>query len=155
MVPATSPAKAPTSTKTMIELPTIVAEITTSPFETPVPYSTESTLVVPIPSMIVTSSPLFLEDSKAERLIVQAKKDLHQITGIPLEKINIVAVEAVEWPDGSLGCGTPGVYYLQVTTPGFLITLEAGGQLYSFNTDTTEQILLCTQHLPLSIHPTP
>jgi hypothetical protein len=49
----------------------------------------------------------------------------------------------------------PGIDYLQVLTPGFHISLEAGSMAYSYHTDTTSQIILCNERPPLGIRPTP
>ncbi len=142
-IPATIPIETPTQSVTIIDLRTASANVTVYPVETPIPVRTEAPLAT------VAYNP------SVEPIIMQAKKDLNQKTGIDLEKIIVLEVEAVEWPDGSLGCGIPGTEYLQVITPGFHISLEAGGQVYSYHTDTTGQIILCSQRLPLGIHPTP
>ena len=88
-------------------------------------------------------------------IILNVKNDLAQKTGISLDKITVLEVDAVEWPDGSLGCGKPGTSYVQVVIPGFLITLESDGKMFSYHTDTSNQIILCNERLPHGIIPTP
>lgn len=39
--------------------------------------------------------------------------------GVPEGELEIVSVQAVNWPDSSLGCPQPGRSYLQVITPGY------------------------------------
>lgn len=91
-----------------------------------------------------------------DAIISQVKSDLAQKTGVSPDKINVLEVDAVEWPDGSLGCGKPGDVYVQVIMPGFLISLEADGQTFSYHTDTAAtQIILCSQQPPHGIIPTP
>jgi hypothetical protein len=141
--PVTVSIEAPTPSVTIIALNTISAKVTTFPVETP------TRVAVASPAATLSYNP------SIEPLILQVKNDLNQKTGIDLEKIIVLEVEAVEWPDGSLGCGTPGIEYLQVVTPGFHISLEAGGQVYSYHTNTTSQIILCSERPPLSIRPTP
>ncbi len=40
-------------------------------------------------------------------------------------------VHAVEWPDSSLGCPEPGKSYLQVVTPGYLVSLRVDGKIHT------------------------
>jgi len=88
-------------------------------------------------------------------LIGMAKQDLAMRMSIPLTEISVKVAEEVIWPDSSLGCGKPGAEYLQVPTPGFCISLEAAGQIYYYHTNTTSQIVLCSQRPPFGISPTP
>ena len=47
-----------------------------------------------------------------------AQRVVADATGIRSEQVIIVSVEAVEFPDSSLGCPQPDMGYLQVITPG-------------------------------------
>jgi glucose/arabinose dehydrogenase len=58
------------------------------------------------------------------------------------EEISVVSVEAVEWPDASVGCPQPGMMYAQVVTPGYLVVLEAGAKRYEYHA-SPEHFLLC------------
>jgi hypothetical protein len=49
--------------------------------------------------------------------------------------VTVVQVEAVEWPDSSLGNPQPDGVYLQVVTPGFRILLRAGAETYEYHSD--------------------
>jgi hypothetical protein len=62
-----------------------------------------------------------------------AVADLAGQLDIAAEAITVRSVEAVEWPDASLGCPKPGMMYAQVITPGYRIVLEAGGQSYEYH----------------------
>ena len=89
-------------------------------------------------------------------IVSQVKNDLAQKTGVSLDKINILEVDAVEWPDGSLGCGKPGNVYIQVIMPGFLISLEADGKIFSYHTDAAgTQTILCSEPTPRRSTPSP
>jgi hypothetical protein len=99
----------------------------------------------------VTPSP------EAEQVVGLAREDLARRLGLASEDVGLVSVEAVEWSDASLGCPQPGMMYAQVITPGFLVTLEAGGETYEYHTDTGDQVVLCqpkasgaTPGLPIS-----
>jgi hypothetical protein len=94
-------------------------------------------------------------DPALNAIVSRAKNELSQKTGVNMERISVLEVEAVEWPDSSLGCGEPGTVYLPVITPGFRILLEADGQIYSYHTNASDQIILCDQPQPIKINPTP
>ncbi|MBN1427676.1 MAG: hypothetical protein JXB07_04770 [Anaerolineae bacterium] len=57
------------------------------------------------------------------------------LVGIPLP---------VQWNDSSLGCPLEGQTYLPVITPGYLITLEAGGTIWEIHTDLGETAIICS-----------
>ena len=67
------------------------------------------------------------------RLIERAKEDLVQTTGAGADEITVVSTEEVEWGDTSLGCPEPDGMYAQVITPGYLIVLESGGDVYDYH----------------------
>jgi hypothetical protein len=129
-----------------IDLSKISADVTVYPVEP----SPESATHVRVPSEVTQ-----VFDPFTEGFIMKAKSDLKQQTGISTDKIKVLSVEAVDWPDGSLGCGKPGTEYLQVVTPGFLIVLEADGKTYTYHTDTSSRIILCNEKPPIRFSPTP
>lgn len=90
-----------------------------------------------------------------DAVISRAKSDLAQKINVSPDTIKVLEVEAVEWPDGSLGCGKPGDVYVQVITPGFLISLEADGRVFSYHTNTSTQIILCSEQPPHGTISTP
>lgn len=57
--------------------------------------------------------------------------------------VDVVSVEAVVWPDSSLGCPRPGEFYLQVETPGWRITLRAEGETYDYHASERGTFVLC------------
>jgi hypothetical protein len=61
---------------------------------------------------------------RAQQVLV-AKLDAKQAAHYPL-----LAIEAKEWPDSSLGCRTPGATYLQVITHGYVVLLGEGGHTH-------------------------
>jgi len=73
--------------------------------------------------------------------IEQARQDLAKRLGVSVDDIEVQAVEAVEWPDASLGCPQPGMMYAQVITPGYRILLRAGGETYEYHSDRKRAIL--------------
>lgn len=69
----------------------------------------------------------------AAGLVAQAVADLAGRLAIAADAIQVRSVEAVEWPDASLGCPQPGMMYAQVITPGYRIVLEAAGKTYEYH----------------------
>ena len=72
--------------------------------------------------------------------IAQAATDL----GIAPDQLTIIAVEARDWPDSSLGCPQPGRAYSQIVTPGYRLVVRANGQQYEYHTNRTTMIVRCT-----------
>jgi len=83
---------------------------------------------------------------EARRLVQIAKEDLARRLELSVSEISLISVEAVDWPDTSLGCPQPGMMYAQVITPGYLIVLEAKGQSYEYHTDTDQLSVLCGEN---------
>ena len=75
------------------------------------------------------------ENGEAESIAAAARQKCADDLDIPADEVTALAVEAVEWPDSSLGCPEPGNAYLQVLTPGYRVVLEAGGQQVTYHTD--------------------
>jgi hypothetical protein len=73
----------------------------------------------------------------------QAGQDLADRLGVDVGAIQTISVVEVEWPDSSLGCPTPGMVYLTVMTPGYLVTLDAAGEPYTYHTDLQNNHVLC------------
>lgn len=59
--------------------------------------------------------------------------------GVPESDIEMVSLEAAEFTDSCLGLGGPAESCLQAMTPGWLITLSAGGQQHEARADATGQ----------------
>jgi len=67
--------------------------------------------------------------------------DLAGRLSISTDAITVRSVEAVKWPDASLGCAKPGRMYAQVITPGYRIVLQAGGKSYEYHTGAGNVVL--------------
>jgi len=81
----------------------------------------------------------------AERVVQLARQDLAEKLKLPIESIREVSVEAVEWPDTSLGCPQPGMMYAQVITPGFRVVLAAKDQTVEYHTDLGRRVVSCAK----------
>ena len=63
---------------------------------------------------------------------------------VKLETLVIKSVEAVEWPNTSLGNPEPGMSYAQVIVPGFKLVLELRrtGSTYTYHTSTDRVVFI-------------
>lgn len=124
----------------------VEASIST-PSLAPESFSTSLPVAPPYGDHQMTPIPPTPTGVAASQLVQQASKDLASRLGIPVDQISISTVQAVTWPDGSLGCPQPGIAYTQVMTPGYLILLESSGSRYPYHSDTGTQFILCQEEL--------
>jgi hypothetical protein len=82
-------------------------------------------------------------DAQGQAMFELARQDLAKQLGIDPSGITLTFINPVEWNDSSLGCAQPGVNYLQVITPGFLMRLEAQGTTYEYHTDARSAVVRC------------
>ncbi len=84
------------------------------------------------------------------RLLPPVQRALADLAGrldIPASEIGVQAVEEVTWPDSGLGCGQPGMAYLQVLTPGYRVVLAAAGGQYVYHLDNKQTVVLCKEDI--------
>lgn len=62
----------------------------------------------------------------------------------------VVSVDAMEWPDSSLGCPEEGMFYAQAVTRGYRVVLRAGVTVHVVHVSGTH-VVVCGQ--PLSTTP--
>jgi hypothetical protein len=72
-----------------------------------------------------------------------AVADLATRLDIDPTEIQIVSVEEVTWPDGSLGCPRPGMSYTQALVDGQLIVLSVDGTDYEYHSGRTGDPFYC------------
>ena len=84
-----------------------------------------------------------LSDPVLQALVTWATEDLAGRLSVEVEQIRLIETETVEWPDASLDCPQEGMSYAQVVTPGYRVTLEAGGRTYEYHTDQDQAVVLC------------
>lgn len=76
----------------------------------------------------------------AEPLVQSAREDLSERTGADPGAVAVVSVEAVDWPDASLGCPEPDRLYAQVVTPGYRIVLSADSEQHVYHASTSRVV---------------
>ena len=83
------------------------------------------------------------EAGGADGAVEQAREDLACRKGADKGLITAVKIEAVDWPDTSLGCPQPDMVYAQVITPGFRIVLSCADRTYVYHSDRGNRVVYC------------
>ena len=73
--------------------------------------------------------------------VTRAKRDLATHLGIDEGAISLKSVKETDWPDASLGDAQPGQVYAQMMVFGYIITLEAQGKSYTYNSDDATRVV--------------
>ena len=115
----------------------VAEQLTTSVPATPTRGEPQMTPSLPTPA-----------DAGLQNLIENAKADLAQRLSTSVTQISLVEATAVEWSDSSLGCPQPGMDYLQVITPGYLILLEVNAQIYEYHSNRDTYFVYCENTSP-------
>ncbi len=66
------------------------------------------------------------------RLVHQARTDLAHRLRVTIEAVQLVSLQATQWPDAGLGCPEPGKVYAAVITPGYRVILAAEGKRFDY-----------------------
>jgi hypothetical protein len=72
-----------------------------------------------------------------------AVADLAAKRKVAPEKVQVISVEAVDWPDTSMGCPQPGKFYAQVIVQGYKIVLSVDGQQVEYHADRQGHVGTC------------
>jgi hypothetical protein len=70
-----------------------------------------------------------------------ARRAASKALGVPENRLQVRSVEAVQWPDSSLGCPQPGAIYRPVVTPGYRVVLEADGRTHTVHVARNAAVL--------------
>jgi hypothetical protein len=79
-------------------------------------------------------------------IVALAKKDLTCRGGVSLQRITLEQIEAVDWPDASLGCPEEGKAYAQVIMPGYRLVLSDGTRYFEYHTDRNLRVIYCSSN---------
>ncbi len=81
--------------------------------------------------------------TEAQPAVELAVADLAQGVKTGTAGIEVVRVEAVDWPDGCLGCAKLEELCTEAIVPGYRIVLKADNQEYEYRADRQQHIRLC------------
>lgn len=77
----------------------------------------------------------------AQKPVDVARRAASKALNVPEDRFQVRSIEAVQWPDSSLGCPQPGAVYMPVVTPGHRVVLEAAGRTHTVHVAGTQAIL--------------
>ncbi|MFC1879570.1 hypothetical protein ACFLZW_06610, partial [Chloroflexota bacterium] len=123
-------------------------------------YAT-ATPLPPTAALVTSSTPLETNSASSpadpleHKLFVLTSEDLAAHLNVNVGQIHLVSIESLNWPDTSLGCPQPNIFYAQVLTPGYRITLQVGTKQYEYHSDTEGLFLLCDPMSPPDLQRTP
>ncbi len=145
-VPA-SPTTAPTSTTTTPD-PTNPAQGTPTGSKAPIPnppplkpLTPQVLLPNPTPDPNGSEVPLALRTAYQTALADIIKRNNRAVAA----NIKLMSYSSEDFSDSSLGCPQPNMMYTQVITPGYILTLDAGGTTYIYHTNLAgNRVVLCT-----------
>lgn len=129
-----------------IEQPELSAPALASPAgpdTSPTPPATMVPETGPTPAINLPSLETPLADPAVEAVVQKAKEMLANKLGIEPSAITLFNLQAMDWPDESLGCPMGGQNYAQVITPGYLIELDTGSSVYILHSDQATRVVLC------------
>lgn len=84
----------------------------------------------------------------AQRAAEAARLAAAEYAGMLTDDIIITDWHEEVWPDTGLGCPAPGEMYLQVLTPGFRFTADAGGEKLEIHTNRSDRAVVCVEGSP-------
>jgi len=64
-------------------------------------------------------------------------------SGLDMSQLRVESAASVTWPDGSLGCPSPGMAYTQALVPGYRIRIRAGDMVLDYHASSRGQLILC------------
>ena len=80
-----------------------------------------------------------------DQVINLASQFLGQTLNVPVNQVSFSGVSVETWSDSCLGVGQANESCAQVTTPGYRISFNVGGQTYELRTDSTGSNLRLVQ----------
>jgi hypothetical protein len=80
--------------------------------------------------------------------VLDAQAWLADQLGVAVEDTQLVDVQKTEWQDSCLGLGGPAESCAQVVTPGWLVTVDVGGQQYEVRASEDGSIIRMAEGTP-------
>jgi hypothetical protein len=79
--------------------------------------------------------------------VEKLRAELAAQQGVKASDVKVVSAQAVNWPNGALGCPQPGMMYTQAIVPGYRVELEAAGKRFAYHASTKGGFRLCDSKL--------
>jgi hypothetical protein len=81
--------------------------------------------------------------AEAQSVVDLVVQDAATRLGVNASALTVTAIEAMEWPDASLGCPEDGGVYAQVISPGYRITVTDGSDSLEYHTGLNDAFVSC------------
>ena len=95
------------------------------------------------PPMVI-GTPTPVSGGNYPTVVLKAREALASKMGLNAEKIEVIKVEAVDWPDSCLGISTPDIMCSMIVTPGYRIVLRANNMDYEYHTNVRDTIVFAS-----------
>jgi hypothetical protein len=95
-----------------------------------------------------TDAPVLFSGETPQGHFESVVDDMLSRSGGDRSAVQVLKSEAVEWPDGSLGCPQPGVMYTQAIVRGYHVILALGDETYDYRLSDRGSFVLCQNPLP-------
>ena len=82
-----------------------------------------------------------LEEVLPPEVALNVQNFISQNMGVPVENIEIMNVEQMDWPNGCLGLPEGDEACIEAITPGWLLTFNIDGQEYRYRVDATGTVI--------------
>ena len=80
-------------------------------------------------------------------LLDKIRADVAKAQGVSAGDVKVVSTEAVNWPNGALGCPKPGMMYTQAIVPGYRIEVEAAGHRLTYHASAKGSFKRCDRRI--------
>lgn len=128
--------------------PTGAASLTAAPSAPPAGRPSDLPVQTPPLATVPPSAEPVLGEAPAE-VVAAARDDLAERIGSEAASAAVVLrSEAVTWPNGSLDCPRPGIYYQPIEVEGFQVVFDVDGTQYDYRTTGGGNVLACDRGGP-------
>ena len=87
-------------------------------------------------------APLFGSRSPDE-MVDLARARAADLVGVAIDEVQVLSLQPTEWSNLGLGCPMPGFRFGEITIPGYIIEVDAGGTLLTYHTDRGLRAIVC------------
>jgi hypothetical protein len=81
-------------------------------------------------------------------LVEKARALLQETVGAAAARATVVISQEVTWPDGSMGCPEPGMFYTQAQVRGFQVVFDLDGTRHDYRITPGGNVRICEPRSP-------
>lgn len=97
----------------------------------------------PDPDRVSTTTIPAVTGEVPDEILDRILADAADRAEIDVSELRVVRDQAVEWPDGSLGCPEPGQFYTQAIVSGYWVEIEAPDETLDYRVSGEGNFKLC------------